>query len=618
MCGIAGQIALNAARAVDMGDVHRMVRALVHRGPDGEGFFVDPARRVAFGIRRLAVIDLVSGDQPLFNEDGTVVCVLNGEIYNYRALRAEMERRGHAFKTHSDTEVLVHLYEEHGVQLVQRLRGMFAFALWDDVRQVLLLARDRVGKKPLYYLEREGRLSFASEASPLYDVPGFQREIDPVALHVYLTYGYIPAPLAIFREVRKLPPAHIAVVRQGRIELERYWKIETVTPFAGTAEEAVRAVRASLEESVALRLESDVPLGCFLSGGADSSSIVALMSRLSSTRVRTFSIGFDSERFNELGYARDVAKRLGTEHQEYIVQPDAATVIPQMVRHFGEPFGDASALPTWYVSQLARRDVTVALNGDGGDEAFGGYTWYRTALSLDRFQRAVPAWTRPMLARSSAFLGPRAARLGHRLAMTPANRFASLRMLIDPETRRGLYGPALLDHQALPADGYLTQYYEDAPGDALACLQRLDIRTYLPEDLLVKVDRMTMAHGLEARSPLLDHELLELATALPAHLKVRDGTTKWVLRAAMADLLPAETFTRPKMGFSVPIGEWLRGPLREECESQLLDPSFSDRGWLKPHAVRALLIEHQAGRTDHGAALWVLLMLAQWARVFLP
>ncbi|PYM80410.1 MAG: asparagine synthase (glutamine-hydrolyzing), partial [Candidatus Rokuibacteriota bacterium] len=381
MCGIAGQVSLRSDRAIDVAALQAMTRALAHRGPDGDGEYVSPGGVAGLGHRRLSIIDLVTGGQPIYNEDRSVAVVLNGEIYNFETLRARLERAGHRFATRSDTEAIAHLYEEDGLDCVRHLRGMFAFILWDERRGRLLAARDRVGKKPLYYAEHGGRLSLASEITALYRLRDLPRTLDPEAIDLYLTHSYIPSPLTILAGVRKLPPAHTLIVEGGAVRLERYWTPPTATVATTETEAAERLTRA-LEEAVRLRLIADVPLGCFLSGGVDSSIVVALMSRLSDKPVRTFSIGFDREPYSELPYARRVAELFKTEHEEFVVKPDAAGVLPDLAEHFGEPFGDSSALPVWYLSQLARSRVTVALNGDGGDELFAGYPWYATAARL--------------------------------------------------------------------------------------------------------------------------------------------------------------------------------------------------------------------------------------------
>ncbi len=616
MCGIAGQVTLRPSREVDEQQAIRMLRSIVHRGPDGEGLFVDPRRRVALGSRRLAIIDLVTGDQPIFNEDRSVACVFNGEIYNFQDLRDELERKGHVFRSMSDTEAIVHLYEEEGLDCLRRLRGMFAFAVWDERAQRLCLARDRLGKKPLYYTEIGGVLSFASEITALYDLPGLAKQVDPVALDLYLTHSYVPAPHSIFMAIKKLPPGHFLTVQHGTVAVNQYWKLDTTAASGASRHDLVKAVRSKVEESVQLRMISDVPLGCFLSGGTDSSSVVALMSRVSDKPVKTFSIGFTSDRFNELEYARAVATLYRTEHHEYMVEPDAVAVLPEIARHFGEPFGDPSALPTWYVSQLTRQHVTVALNGDGGDEIFGGYPWYQTGLLLAKLHRAVPAWTGSILAKGRC-LSPRIARLGRRLQMSPAERFASLRRALDPDIKRKLYSPALLGASGSAADAYLVDQYEAAAGDDLARMLYTDTVTYLPEDLLVKVDRMTMAHSLEGRSPLLDHELVEFCAGIPSALKIGRRGTKILLREAMADLFPRGFLDRPKMGFSVPVAEWARGQLRDRCYRTICGEVLMDRHWFDERAVRSMLDQHVAGKEDWSVHIWNMLMLGEWAQIFL-
>jgi asparagine synthase (glutamine-hydrolysing) len=612
MCGIAGQASLNGP--VDPIEVRKMTEALTHRGPDDEGFFVDPGGAVALGMRRLAIIDLTSGRQPMAGEDGKVVCVFNGEIYNFRELRADLEARGHVFRSSSDTEVIVHLYEDEGPACLDRLRGMFAIAVWDGRRGRLLLARDRLGKKPLYYAEIGGRLCFASELSALAAVPGFDRTMDPVALDLYLTLGYVPSPWSIYRSARKLPPAHRLLAERGQVTVERYWSIAPAAPRRESAEALARELRERLHEAVRLRLESDVPLGCFLSGGIDSSTVVAAMSELSSRPVRTFSVGFSHAAYDELEHARAVARRFGTEHHEYRVTPQAVEVLPAIVRHFGEPFGDSSAVPTWYVAKLARRHVTVALNGDGGDELFGGYTWYRTALGLGRAAALVPR----ALAHAAVRLdgrgraGTRAARLARRLLMAPPERFRSLRQVLGPELRSSLYSDELQTASGQAAMAYLPDRWEPgAPGELWA-LQHLDLVTYLPEDLLVKVDRMTMAHSLEGRSPLLDHTLVEFAMRVPARLIATPWASKRLLKHAMRDTLAPDTLNRRKMGFTMPVADWLRGELRELAR-QRIERDLPRTGWFRPAALRALLAEHLAGARDHGESLWSLLVLAEWA-----
>lgn len=616
MCGIAGQISLAAHAPVDADEVVAMVRRLIHRGPDDEGFFIDPRRRVGLGMRRLAIIDLVSGQQPVFNEDRSVLCVFNGEIYNFQELRRQLERKGHRFRSNTDTEAIVHLYEEEGVASLGHLRGMFALAIWDGRTDTLVLARDRLGKKPLYYGTIGDRLSFASEIGALLDLPGLKREIDPVALDLYLTYSYVPSPYSIIQGLSKLPPAHVMVVHDGSVDIRPYWRLEPSPPWDASRQELTRAVRDKLAEAVKLRLITDVPLGCFLSGGLDSSSVVALLATYASQPIKTFSIGFTYERFNELGYARAVADRYKTDHHEYLVTADAVAVLPDIVRHFGEPYGDASAVPTWYVSQLARRHVTVALNGDGGDELFAGYPWYRSALTIDRIGGALPPWaSHAMTALPGRQLG-RIHRLGQRLQMTPAKRFRSLRRFLDEELKQRLYSPRFLKSCGSAADEYLVRPYESGTGDSLSRMQYTDLMTYLPEDLLVKVDRMTMAHSVEGRSPLLDHEFVEFCVRLPSAVKIAGPGPKAILREAVRDLLPAQVLNRPKMGFSVPAAAWLRTELKERCYRKLCGGALMDHGWFEASTVRTILDEHMTEARDWNVQLWNLLMLAEWAEMF--
>jgi asparagine synthase (glutamine-hydrolysing) len=617
MCGIAGQLCLRQDIEVRPEDVHAMTSALVHRGPDDEGFFLDAQRRVALGMRRLAVIDLHTGHQPISNEDGSVVCILNGEIYNFKTLRDGLERRGHQFRSASDTEVLVHLYEDEGAHLVDHLRGMFAFAIWDARKGILLLARDRLGKKPLYYATVHDRLVFASELSALSKLNTLPRDVDLDALDLYLTHSYIPSPYSIYRGVRKLPPAHYMVIRNGKIDIRQYWQLQTSPAWREPAEELTAQLQAKLADAVRVRLVSDVPLGCFLSGGTDSSSVVALMSEASSSQVKTFSIGFSDESFNELAYARIVANRYRTDHHESIVQPDALAVLPDIVRHFGEPFGDSSAVPTWYVSQMARRHVTVALNGDGGDELFSGYPWYRTASALDALAGWLPRPLGTALAGLPLVPSGRAQRLLSRLRMSPAARYASLRVFQTPALRHRLYTPELASRCGSVAMQYLIDAYEQADGEPLARMQYTDILTYLPEDLLVKVDRMSMAHSLEARSPLLDHELLEFSVRIPSSMKVSWRRGKLILCDAMRHHFPPGFLERPKMGFSIPVAQWLRNDLRGECYKRICGGALGQTGWFNQDALRALVDEHVSGERDWSAQVWNLLVLSVWTKLFL-
>jgi asparagine synthase (glutamine-hydrolysing) len=622
MCGIVGQV-----RPIDQPVrrelLERMCAGLEHRGPDSRGIFCDG--RAGLGIQRLRVVDLATGDQPIYNEDRTIAVVLNGEIYNFQQLRADLVRRGHRFTTQGDTEVIVHLYEEHGVDCVRHLHGMFAFALWDDRRQQLMIARDRVGKKPMHYALRDGTLSFASELGALLADEEIPRDVDPEAIDCYLAYGYVPYPLSAFRAVRKLPPAHTLVLRDGQAHLQRYWQLDYGNKLEGVSqEELCERIRDALRKATRRRLIADVPLGAFLSGGIDSSAVVAAMAEASSGPVRTFSIGFEHQRFDELPHARRIAQQFGTEHEEFIVRPDAIAVLPKIVRHHGEPFADPSAIPSFYLAEVTRRHVTVALNGDGGDESFGGYTRYvanRLAARLDR----VPA----PLRRAAGALGDRlpaggdvstalnrARRLARSMALDAPTRYAGYVGLFDASGRAGLYSSEFRAACAgSPADAVIRGPWQAATGDAVVdVMLETDISTYLVDDLIAKIDIATMAHGLEARSPFLDHELMELAASIPANLKIRGSQKKWILREAMRGWLPDEILDRPKQGFSVPESDWLRTDLAGFAREVLLDRSSLDRGYFEPKAVRALMDRHAAGADVEARRVWALLVLELWQR----
>ncbi|HMB52747.1 MAG TPA: asparagine synthase (glutamine-hydrolyzing), partial [Thermoanaerobaculia bacterium] len=533
-CGIAGQARADGAPVSDE-LVARMCAAQEHRGPDSRGLHVEGG--VGLGIQRLRVIDLETGDQPVTNEDGSVTVVLNGEIYNYAELREELLRDGHRLSTKGDTETIAHLYEEYGAECVKRLQGMFCFALWDSRRQRLLIARDRVGKKPLFYSFRDGVLSFASELRALLADPAVPREVDPAAIDAYLAYGYVPAPISAFRGVYKLPPAHTLVFERGALRTERYWRLEYGEKLdVADPDELHERIRAALRAAVGRRLVADVPVGAFLSGGIDSSAVVAAMAEQSTEPVRTFSIGFADEATNELPRARLVAERFGTEHHELTVEPDAIETLPKLVRHYGEPFGDHSALACFYLAQLAREHVTVALNGDGGDESFAGYQRYSSNLLAARLER-VPAPLRRALAAVGGglpaaddprALRSRAQRFASRLGGEREGRYLDQVQIFNAAARRALYGEEFAGEvEPAAADDFLLGPWREASGENLLDqLLEVDASVYLPGDLLAKIDVATMAHSLEARSPLLDHELMELAAAIPPEHKARGAQRK--------------------------------------------------------------------------------------------
>jgi asparagine synthase (glutamine-hydrolysing) len=605
MCGIAGYAGWSRSAERSEAELTAMCGAIHHRGPDEEGHHVGPG--VALGMRRLSVIDVAGGSQPISNEDGTVHVVFNGEIYNHHAVRARLSHR-HVHRTRSDTEVLVHLYEEVGTAMVDQLRGMFAFAIWDERASRLTIARDRLGIKPLYYWVTDGGVAFASELRSLLVLPDFPGEVDPEAVREYLALGYVPDPGCIFAGVRKLPPGHVLTWDAARgVETRRYWTpVRPESPVADDAE-AVEELRRLIADAVGSHLESDVRLGAFLSGGIDSSTVVAQMTRLSSTRVETFSIGFDDPAFNEAPHAAAVAKALGTKHTELIVRPDADALVEQVVRSYDEPFGDSSALPTMLVSQLARRHVTVALSGDGGDELFGGYTRYAELEG----RRELPAFARA-LARA----------VGVRL---PQSAFGRNRLLDLARARRGRYaatvaqalpvreGGVLRDaDESLSLDRLLDRWFDPAAGrDFLTQMTLVDLESYLPGDILTKVDRASMSASLEARVPLLDHPLVEFAVALPARFKRRDGTGKWILREAIKGLVPDSVLEQPKRGFAVPLSRWFRNELRHRLDT-LQRPERRVYEYVEHEAVVRLVREHVTGRRDHSALLWRVLVLDLW------
>jgi asparagine synthase (glutamine-hydrolysing) len=628
MCGIAGILTADPARPVDRGLLKRMGDAIAHRGPDAEGFWCEPGLGLVH--RRLSIIDLAGGDQPIANEDGTLQVVFNGEIYNYQEIRAGLEARGHGFRTHSDTEVLVHLYEEHGEHLVDRLRGMFAFALWDRPRRTLLLARDRLGIKPLYVYRDADKLLFASEPKALLACPGLRAEVDPAALEDYLAFGMVPGRRSIFQGVEKLLPGHVLVARPGQLDdgPRRYWRLHVEPDESRTVAHWQDEVRATLDEAVRLHLIADVPVGAFLSGGIDSSIVVASAAGRTAGALQTFAMGFREESFSELPHARCIAERFGTRHVEEVVTPDAVALVDELTHYFDEPFADSSAVPTFLVSRLARRSVKVVLSGDGGDEGFGGYARYAHDLKEAAVRNWLPAWFR------AAVLGPLARRwpradwlpryLRARTALTnlsldPPAAYANTLSLCRPPLRRQL----LAGDVARALDGYqpeeqIQQAYARAPaGDALAGMIAADVAVLLPDDFLVKVDRASMAHGLEVRPPLLDHVLLELAARIPSRWKVHGGETKWVLKQAYRNRLPAQILERPKHGFDMPIDAWLRGPLCEMFEEAVLSPRARVGDLVNQGIAGQLYEAHRRGTGRHGSVLWGLLILARWAERYL-
>jgi asparagine synthase (glutamine-hydrolysing) len=618
MCGIAGLVALNGAAAPERRELRRMAALLQHRGPDAEGLYL--AAPAGLAHRRLSIIDLAAGGQPMESEDGRLCVVFNGEIFNFLELRAELEGRGLRFRTRSDTEVLLALYQAEGLAAFARLKGMFACAFWERSRRRLVLARDRLGKKPLFYFHGARRFGFASELKALLASEQLRRDIDPAALHDYLTHGHIVGDASIIAGVSRLPPASLLVLEDGRSRVEPYWKLsfrplQRPPPEA----EAEAEVRRLLGQAVRRRMISDVPLGAFLSGGVDSSAVVALMARSSGRPVKTFTIGFEEQAYSELDAAREVARHLGTDHHEEVVHTQAVDLLPELVWHLDEPFADSSALPTYALCRSARREVTVAVSGDGGDEVFAGYAHYR---QLGRYQKMlrVPRPLRRGLFRPLSQLLPftwPGWNFLHALGSVKGGLVPS-GLGIYPFVQQRLYSQEFT-RQVSGVDPFASteRLLGDAAGlDPVSGYQYLDTREYLPADILVKVDRMSMANSLEVRSPLLDEDLVDYMAALPLSFKLRGETSKYLLRRISAPLLPASVQERPKQGFAIPKEQWFRGELHRFAEALLLSRSAVQRGYFRPAAVRRLLQHHLTGRRDYSNWIWCLLVLELWFRRF--
>jgi len=621
MCGIAGIVSKDRGARIDGATIRAMCDAIVHRGPDDEGIYAQGP--VGLGMRRLSIIDLAGGHQPIFNEDRSIAIVFNGEIYNFPELRPELERRGHRFTTNSDTEVIVHLYEDMGPACVTKLRGMFTFALYDRTRDKLLIGRDRLGKKPMHYALAGDRLLFGSEIKSILAVAPELARIDHQALLQYMYFGYILDPLTAFLPIRKLPPGHLLEFERGELRIQQYWDLPQYATYSPSSEEeCLVEMERRLAEAVRIRLISDVPLGALLSGGTDSSIVVALMARASSDPVKTFSIGFKQADFNEAPYARLVAERFHTDHHELILEPDIVGTVEKLTRSLEEPFGDSSMLPTYFISCLARQHVTVALSGDGGDEVFAGYDRYRTALH-DRAFPWVPEWTRSLYrnhihqrlpysvpGRSLAYSIslPWDKRYAEDVSLQPI--FRELRLLSEDVLARA--------EQDDPLNA-LHHYLERAPAkDPLSRLLYLDSKTYLPGDILTKVDRMSMLTSLEVRVPILDHVFLEWATSLTPEWKMRGGKQKYMLKKLAQRVgVPREVLDRPKQGFALPLVHWTRHDLKDMIMSVLLEPRTLQRGYFKPEAVRQLLDEHFRQRRNHSGRIWRLLAFELWHRNYL-
>ncbi len=626
MCGIVG-IANANLRSVDGEILQLMNKAIIHRGPDDDGFYL--RENIGLAMRRLAIIDVAHGEQPIYNRDKTSCIVFNGEIYNFEELKENLELRGVRFRTKSDTEVIVCLYDEYGVDCVSHLRGMFAFAIWDDLDKSLFIARDRVGKKPLLYSHQpNGDLIFGSEFTALLAHPAISREVDFEAIDSYLSYLCIPAPQTAFKQIRKLEPAHWLRWRNGEIETKRYWMPEFSKKIAISESEAIEETTRILRESTKLRMISEVPLGAFLSGGVDSSTVVALMAQESSQPVKTFSIGFEEQDFNELKYAKRVAEFVGAEYNEFIVKPDALEILPTLIEHYGEPFADSSAIPTYYVAKETKRFVTVALNGDGGDESFAGYERH-VAMQIAQIYNRFPKLLRKLLIEEPIKLLPSselkksrvrdAKRFLEVAALPKTERYFRWMSVFDRATKKEIYTSEFAAVVAAQnSSSFLDSWFAKAIGlGVLDATLLTDQMTYLPNDLLVKVDIASMANSLEARSPFLDHKVIEFAASLPEHLKVQRFETKSLLKKVAARLVPKEVIYRRKMGFGVPLGDWFRGEMKNFVREILLSEKSLDRGIIKREMLERYVSEHTNAERDHTPQIWTLLMLELWFQRFI-
>lgn len=615
MCGIVGFIDMQRSRDDAEQLIESMCRVIRHRGPDDQGTWVGDG--IALGARRLSIIDLAGGHQPISNEDQSILIVFNGEIYNYRELQHELLERGHRFSTKSDTETILHAYEEYGDDCVKQLRGMFSFTIWDRKRRRLLAARDRFGKKPLHYYWDGQRLIFGSEIKSILEA-GIPREINPVALDEYLVYGYVPTPNTLLKSIFKLPAAHLLIYEDGQVNTKRYWEL----PFTPTCQDdeatAIERTYLLLKDAVQVRLMSEVPLGAFLSGGVDSSLIVGLMSLMMSRPVKTFSIGFEEADYSELPYARQIAKHFGTDHHEFVVRPDLISVLPQLVWAYDEPFADSSMLPTYYVSKLAREHVTVALTGDGGDEIFGGYTRYERELSIHH----IPALLRLLLG-SAGGLMPEGMRGKTRLSnmlRDPATRYTEAIRLFPDSWRPLLYHREYFAHLSKhnPCERLISQFDAVPHLDIFSQMQYVDVHTYLTDDILVKVDKASMLNSLETRAPMLDQHLVEYVSSLPSTVRTRNGTLKYLLKKVAADLLPVEILTRRKQGFSVPIKHWFRSNLANYAYDVLDSVRARQRGIFNPQFIQGLLKAHASTKlVNHSEAIWALLCLELWFETYI-
>jgi asparagine synthase (glutamine-hydrolysing) len=619
MCGIAGFINIGETMSGAEQLIDNMCMVIRHRGPDDQGTWVNASDGVALGMRRLSIIDVAGGHQPIFNEDNSIVIVFNGEIYNHHQLRQELQARGHHFKTNSDTEAIVHAYEEYGDDCVQKLRGMFSFALWDRHRRRLLAARDRFGKKPLNYYWDGTRLIFGSEIKSILEA-NIPREINHEALDEYLVYRYVPTPLTLFKGVMKLPAGHVLIYEHEQIRTQRYWDLSFTPTCHDNEATALERIRALIKDAIEVRLMSEVPLGAFLSGGIDSSVVVGFMSQMLSQPVKTFSIGFEDDPHSELPYARSIARHFGTDHQEFMVRPDLISVLPQLVWDYDEPFGDSSMIPTYYVSKLAREHVTVALTGDGGDEIFAGYTHYAREQAINH----IPSILRYALGHISRFMpdGMRGKKRLRNLHNALPIRYVQGTMVFPVGSRTAMYTSEYLATlgQHNPYARQTALFNAVSHLDVVSQMQYADAHGYLIDDILVKVDKASMFNSLETRAPLLDQNLVEYVSSLPSSLRMHngDGTLKYLLKKVAEDILPPEILTRKKQGFSMPMDRWFRGELSGYAHDILESSQAQQRGIINPDFVHNLLESHQSHKlVDHSSPIWTLLCLELWFQIYM-
>ncbi|MEW5951060.1 MAG: asparagine synthase (glutamine-hydrolyzing) [Elusimicrobia bacterium] len=632
MCGICGiyKYGLNGEKA-SFEEIKKMNDLIAHRGPDDEGFYLKD--NIALAMRRLSIIDLSTGKQPISNEDGSVWIVFNGEIYNFEELTADLKSKGHIFKTKSDTEAIIHLYEEKGEDFPKYLRGMFAVCIFDEKKKKLILARDRFGKKPLFYCLNGEFLAFSSELNSLISYGKIKKEINPLALDAYIVLQYIPSPMTIYKDIKKLDPASVLVFEKGKCEIKKYWSLplDAEAPKMSLKEIKDRIYEIS-SESVKMRMISEVPLGAFLSGGIDSSAVVALMAKNSERKVKTFSIGFKEEKFSELKYAKKVAEMYSTDHSEFIVEADMSSVMEELIVHYGEPYADSSALPSYFVSKETRKSVTVALNGDGGDEIFGGYLRYVGAKAAEYF-RIMPFWLKKSMLLGLSPFGEKNAPfnilwrgrkfLSAAMNSTAEQTYLSTVSFFRTEEKNMLLSErfkSLLGSDINYAERYIFSLFEQVKDkDLINKFSYVDLNSYLPQCLMTKMDIASMANSLECRSPFLDHKLAEFVFSLPGNMKLKGlNKTKWIMKETFKDLLPKEIYSRGKMGFGIPLGDWFRGAMKKTWEENCLSEKALSRGYFKKEELEKLWSDHQNFKRDNGYRLWALLMLELWHKKFMP